>query len=164
VTRLGPAVTEFLAWKQLDGAAERTLDQYERDLSRACVLYPDKAVDELSSEDLVHVVASFPPKSQKRAGAAFASMYRWAVLWGRVVRNPMDRVPRPIQPAGRYVEVFTDAEVAALTALELRDGALMAVLLDAGLRKGEARNLWQRHCLLEQRQLVVVRAKAAKTA
>ena len=37
-TGLGPAVTDFLAWKRLDGAAEETLDTYERDLARACVL------------------------------------------------------------------------------------------------------------------------------
>jgi hypothetical protein len=34
LTRLGAAVTDFLAWKRLEGAAERTLDQYERDLAR----------------------------------------------------------------------------------------------------------------------------------
>jgi integrase/recombinase XerD len=162
LTRLGPAVTEFLAWKRLDGAAERTLDQYERDLSRACVLYPDRTIETLTSADLVHVVASFPQRSQKRARAAFASMYRWAVLWEKVDRNPLDRVPRPIQPPGRYVEVFTGAEVAALTSLDLRDAALMAVLFDAGLRKAEARHLQQRHCLLEQRQLVVVGGKGGK--
>jgi integrase len=131
-------------------------------LARACVLYPQRTLETLTSEDLVHIVASFPPKSQKRARAAFASMYRWAILWAKVDRNPMDRVPRPIQRPGRYIEVFTDAEAAALTSLELRDGALTTVLFDAGLRKGEARNLRQRHCLLERRQLVVVGGKGGK--
>jgi integrase/recombinase XerD len=162
LTRLGPAVTEFLAWKRLDGAAERTLDQYERDLSRACVLYPDRTIETLTAEDLVHVISSFPQRSQKRARAAFASMYRWGLLWGKVERNPLDRVPRPIQPPGRYVEVFTDAEVSALASLELRDAALMAVLFDAGLRKAEARHLQQRHCLLEERQLIVIGGKGGK--
>jgi integrase/recombinase XerD len=163
LTGLGAAVTDFLAWKRLDGAAERTLDQYERDLSRACVLFPEKTLETISSEDILHVVTVFPPRSQKRARAALASMFRWAILWGRIERNPMDRIPRAPQPPGRYIEVFTEAEVAALTALDdLRDRALMTVLVDAGLRKGEARNLCAGRCLLEARQLVVVGGKGGK--
>ena len=75
----------------------------------------------------------------------------------------MDRIPRAPQPPGRYVEVFTEAEVAALTSLDdLRDRALMTVLVDAGLRKGEARNLCAGRCLLEARQFVVVGGKGGK--
>jgi site-specific recombinase XerD len=163
LTRLGAAVTDFLAWKKLDGAAERTLDQYERDLARACALYPDRTLQTLTSEDILHVVTVFPPRSQKRARAALASMFRWAVLWGKVDRNPMDRIPTARQQPGRYVEVFTDAEAAALTSLpELRDRTLMAVLLDAGLREGEARHLQAGRCLLEERKLVVIQAKGGK--
>jgi integrase len=163
LTGLGPAVTDFLAWKRLDGAAERTLDTYERDLSRACALFPEKTLETVTSEDLLHVVTVFPPRSQKRARAALASFFRWALLWGRIDRNPMDRIPRPLQQPSRYVEVFTEAEVAALAGLpELRDRALMVVLLDAGLRKGEARHLRAGRCLLEQRQLVVVGGKGGK--
>jgi hypothetical protein len=44
-------------------------------------------------------------------------MFRWAILWGRVDRGSMDPIPRAPQPAGRYVEVFTDAEVETLTNL-----------------------------------------------
>jgi hypothetical protein len=36
-TRLGRDVVDFLAWKELEGAASRTLDQYERDFSRGCL-------------------------------------------------------------------------------------------------------------------------------
>jgi integrase len=163
LTGLGPAVTDFLAWKRLDGAAERTLDQYERDLARACILHPEKTLETLTSEDVLHVITVFPLRSQKRARAALASFFRWAVLWGRVDRNPMDRIPRAPQPPGRYVEVFTDAEVAALTNLdELRDRALMAVLFDAGLGKAEARHLRAGRCLLEERRLVIVGGKGGK--
>jgi integrase len=163
LTGLGAAVTDFLAWKRLDGAAEKTLDTYERDLARACVLFPEKTLETLSSEDILHVVTVFPPRSQKRARAALASMFKWAILWGRIERNPMDRIPRAPQPPGRYVEVFTDSEVAELTSLdELRDRALMAVLFDAGLRKAEARHLRAGRCLLEERQLVVVGGKGGK--
>jgi integrase/recombinase XerD len=142
LTGLGPAVNDFLAWKRLDGAAERTLDQYERDLARACVLFPERTLETLTAEDVLQVVTCFPAGSRKRVRAALASFFRWAVLWGHVERNPMDRIPRPKQPPGRYVDVFTDAEVAALLNLpDLCDRALMAVLFDVGLREAEARRL-----------------------
>jgi hypothetical protein len=35
-TPLGPDVVDYLAWKRLSRAAERTLDQYERDLRLVC--------------------------------------------------------------------------------------------------------------------------------
>jgi hypothetical protein len=100
LTGLGPAVADFLAWKKLDGAADRTLDQYERDLSRACVLFPEKSLETLSSEDILHWLLLFPPRSQKRARAAMASMFKWSILWDRVERNPMDRIPRAPQSPG----------------------------------------------------------------
>jgi site-specific recombinase XerD len=90
-------------------------------------------------------------------------MFKWAILWGKIERNPMDRIPTMRQPPGRYIEVFTKADVAILTSLsELRNRALMTVLFDAGLRKAEARHLQARRCLLEQRQLVVVGGKGGK--
>ena len=53
--------------------------------------------------------------------------------------------------------------LAALTGLDdLRDRALMTVLVGAGLRKGEARNLCAGRCLLEARQLVVVGGKGGR--
>ena len=163
LTGLGPAVTDFLAWKQADGAADRTLDTYERDLARACILYPEKTLDTFTSQDILHVVNVFPQRSQKRARAALASLYKWAILWDRVDRNPMDRIPRAPQPPGRYIEVFTDTEVAALTGLEdLRDRTLMAVMFDAGLRKGEARNLIAGRCLLDDQVIVIVGGKGGK--
>ena len=42
-TELGPDVVEYLAWKRLSRAAERTLDQYERDLRLVCFATGDEA-------------------------------------------------------------------------------------------------------------------------
>ncbi len=40
-TRLGRDVADFLAWLELGGASPRTLDQYERDLARGALMFPD---------------------------------------------------------------------------------------------------------------------------
>jgi integrase len=120
-------------------------------------------LETITSEDLLHVIGLFPLRSQKRARAALASMFKWAILWAKVDRNPDGPHPTMRQAPGRYVEVFTETEVATLTSLpELRDRALTTVLLDAGLRKAEARHLQAGRCLLEARQLVVVGGKGEK--
>jgi hypothetical protein len=63
----GPEVVDFLAWLELGGAATATLDQYERDLSRGCLMYPDRDVTTLTDTEFLQVVRSFCPSH-----AAFA--------------------------------------------------------------------------------------------
>lgn len=162
-TRLGGDVEDYLAWKRLSGASPATLDQYERDIARACVLRPHKGLAELVPEDLLHILESFRPASRRRARAALNGMFRWAEAWGKIERNPLDRMPRPLPEPQRVVEVFTDAEQALLAGLaELRDRVLMLILLDAGLRKAEARHLRLEHVDLRQRHLVVWHGKGGK--
>ena len=161
LTELGPAVTDFLAWKRLDGAAERTLDQYERDLSRACVLFPEKTLETIASEDLLHVVTVFPaPLAEARPGGA------------RLLLRDSLGANRP-KPDGSHPESATAARTlrrgvhrsgggGALESPHLRDRALMTILFDAGLRKAEARHLRGGRCLLAERQIVVVSGKGGK--
>src|SRR5215831_4185522 len=78
-TRLGPHVQQYLAWKRLGRTAARTLDQYERDLARLCLLLPDKDVDEVRVEDIMLALQMFPERSWKRARAAWNGFFRWAV-------------------------------------------------------------------------------------
>jgi integrase len=162
LTGLGAAVTDFLAWKRVNGAAERTLDQYERDLARGCLLYPERTLETVESADILQVLLLFPAPSRHRARAAWSSFFKWAYLWELIERNPIDRVPQIASEPQRYIETFRDAEVEALISLPLRDGALMAILLDAGLRRSEACNLQLRRCDLERAQLVVIEGKGAK--
>ena len=85
--------------------------------------------------------------------------------------NPFDeairRDPYPLfararreHPAWRHpgmpvVSVFTHAECKILCSLPEPDGTLMAVLLGAGLRKAEARNLMVRRVDLEHGEIQV---------
>src|SRR5262245_3382607 len=39
LTKLGPAIVDWLAWCELGGMRPRTLDQYERDLARGALMY-----------------------------------------------------------------------------------------------------------------------------
>ena len=64
-TRLGRDVVDFLAWLELGGAASRTLDQYERDLSRGALMFPNHSISEWTDAELLHVAKSFKPAERR---------------------------------------------------------------------------------------------------
>jgi integrase len=142
-TKLGGCVSDYLAWKESSGAAQRTLDQYERDLARVCLLYPELSLEEWGSTHCLHALALFPAGSQKRVRAALSDFFRWARIWQRsITENPIDFLPRMRKTPQRVVEVFSDEEERLLTTVPaLHDRVLMAILFSTGIRKSEARHL-----------------------
>jgi hypothetical protein len=106
--RLGPDVVNFLAWLELSGAAAATLDQYERYLSRASLMYSDRDATTLTDTKLLQVVRSFPPKSRRVRKAAYDSFYRWAV---KTDKNPMDLLPQIRRTPQKVIDAFTDIEI-----------------------------------------------------
>src|SRR5215471_8886300 len=77
-TRLGRSVVDFLAWKTLARRRPRTLDQYERDLARGCLMFPDKGIADISDSDMLHIAASFTEASRRTRMQAWRSFYQWA--------------------------------------------------------------------------------------
>ena len=159
-TELGPMVVEFLTWMRLGTFAERTVEQYEHDLARGCLLYPEVALKEWGDTEMLHVAASFKDKERRVRIAAWRSFFKWALKHGLVDRNPCDRLPEMKAEPQRFIDTFSDAEIDVLTALPVRDGALMTILLDGGLRKSEARNLKLLH--LRGSELVILKGKGGK--
>jgi hypothetical protein len=78
---LGRDVVDFLAWLELGGAASRTLDQYERDLSRGCLMFPSKDTTGLDDGDAVQIAKSFKP-GERRVRVAWRSFYKWGCAHG----------------------------------------------------------------------------------
>jgi site-specific recombinase XerD len=144
-TRLGRDVVDFLAWLELGGAASRTLDQYERDLSRGCLMFPSHSIEAWTDAELLHVARSFQPAERRVRVAAWRSFFKWARQTRRVSENPTETLPAIKRRPQKVYDIFTEAEIALLTGLRSPDGTLMALLIDAGLRKSEARHFRLRH-------------------
>lgn len=144
-TRLGADVVNFLAWKELGGTAPRTLDTYERALARGCLMFPNHGLEEFGDAEMLHVARAFKAGERRTRCAAWSSFFKWALKTRRTFLNPTDALPDMKQPPKRVIDIFSDEEIAILTGLPIRDGALMQLLFDAGLRKGEARNLRLMH-------------------
>jgi len=161
-TRLGRDVADFLAWMDLGGASPRTLDQYERDLARGALMFPQKGITELSDGDMLHIAKCFKPAERRVRIAAWKSFYKWGRKTRRTNFDPTEALPDLRQKRQPVIDVFSDAEIAALLDLDVVDSAPLAVLLEAGLRKAEARALTLRHCHPESGQVIVVQGKGGR--
>jgi integrase/recombinase XerD len=160
--KLARDVVDWLAWLELGDAASRTLDQYQRDLARLCLLYPNKTIGEITDGDLLHLARRFHRGERRVRMAAVRSFFKWAKQQRRIRDNPCDYLPAIKQRPQKVIDVFSEAEVDALLSLDVVDAAPLAVLFEAGLRKAEARHLKFRHCSPEAGQVVVIDGKGGR--
>jgi integrase len=164
LTALGPDVVDWLAYLDLAGRADRTRDQYERDLARGCLMYPSKAIAERTDVECLHVVSSFKPGERRTRKAAYDSFFTWARRQRRIETNPMELLPTISRKAQRWYDVFSEVEVDDLADLPVVDGALALLLLEAGLRKSEAVKLQVRRLKLDVSppEVILLAAKGDK--
>jgi site-specific recombinase XerD len=140
-TRLGRSVVDFLAWMELGGAADRTLDQYERDLSRACLMYPDIGIEDFTDDDMLHVAKQFKVGERRVRIAPYRSFFKWALRRRMIAMNPCDALPEIKRNSQKVFDLFTEAERAILCGLPSPDGPLLTLMFDAGPRKADCRHL-----------------------
>lgn len=153
---------DWLAWLELEGKAERTLDGYERDVAKMLRLFPDKQLGEFTDGDLLHLIRTWPVDSRYRRSRSLMSFFRWAYKTRRISENPMEFVPTPGRQKPQIHDVFNPAEIAALESLPSPDGQLLAVMFGSGLRKSELRELRRRDVNLSKGELHVLKGKGSK--
>jgi integrase/recombinase XerD len=143
LTALGPAVSDYLSRRAITGLAARTLDTYERDLARLCVLKPQKGPGDITTHDLEDVLATFPLPSRKRVRAALRAFFDHLNGDGVIDVDPARRLPTIRVGRQKIIDVFTEAEQSSLKERprELRDRALVTLMLNSGIRKSEALSL-----------------------
>jgi site-specific recombinase XerD len=165
-TCLGPSVRAYLSWKENEaGAAKRTLDQYERDLSRLCLRLANHDVRDVTTDELRETRDTFPKGSRKRVTAVYRDFWKWLYQEGRIDSDPMARVRYPKREPAAMPEVFTPEEEAHLIAAQslIRDRVGIALLLDSGVRASELRHLRVQDVDLRERCVIVRRGKGGKS-
>lgn len=153
---------DWLAWLEIEGKAARTLDDYERTAAVLLRMFPRKTIAEITEGDLLHVLKTFPRKSQRIRRAHLSSFTGWAYRTGLIPGNTIDRVPKPKREPRKVVPTFPDIDRAELEALPYPDGPLFKILFGTGIRKGEARRLRCRHIDLSRGTLTVYNGKGGK--
>lgn len=156
-------LADWLAHIELEGKADRTVSEYAGYLCRFLRAFPEHEVTDLTDGDISHFLRSIAsPSSRKGARAALAGWFGWLRLTRRIGENPMDFVARVRHRSPLVTDWYSDAEIAALEALPIRDGALFALLFGSGIRREEARNVQRRDINLDRRHLIVRKAKGGK--
>lgn len=156
LTAAGPAVAAFLDYKRLSRRSERTLESYEHELARLLTLHPGKELGDFTSEDLLAFLARYGPPSRPKVRSHLTELFRWALAWDHIDRDPTVKLPEIRRDPPPLVKLFTEAEQARLCSLpEIRDRALMLLLLGGGIRDGEARLAALGDVNLEERTLQV---------
>jgi len=156
-------VASWLTWLHLGGKAPGTLEQYEWTLAALLRAFPEHGPADFTEDDLAMFLLSYPAGSRGLRWVHVNQFFVWARKSRRIQANPMDLIPRPRKKHQSVPETFTDTERAAMCALPLPDGPLMRLLLQAGLRKAEARNITGKRIDFE-RGLILVKegAKGSK--
>lgn len=165
-TQLGSAVADYLSWKRNeDGAAARTIDSYERVLSQLAVTPPQPDVATLTIDHLRLVRDLRPEGSRHLVTAVYKDFCRWLYEEGRTDTNVAGRLRYPKRQPPPITDLFTDDEKSAIVAAQetIRDRVCVLLLLRAGVRKGELRQLRVRDLDLRERLIIIKRGKGGKT-
>ena len=109
-TALGPDISAFLEWGRLGGMSDRTCDQYERDLSKGALMYPDRGPRTFDDDCAIHVAGAFKSRERRVRVAAWRSFYKWGKQTRRVVTNPFDVLPTITRPQQKIPDLFTECE------------------------------------------------------
>jgi len=150
LTRLGPSIVAFLAHCELGEMKPRTLYQYEFDLARGALMFPEVSLEEWTDDQMAHVARTFKPAERKARVAAWRSFFNWAVKHRKRVDKPTDALPRMRRRPKQVFDLFTGAEVALLTGLPIIDGALLEFMFGTGARKQDCLNFQYGHWRKEQ--------------
>jgi integrase/recombinase XerD len=141
LTRLGKPLADYLAAKTVAGREDKTLRDKRAYVGAFALMWPDLELAHVEPRHVLHYLAIH----QKRLAASslrarythLNDFFNWCVAWDLMSKNPMRQLEPPRRQGKKVYDLFSDAEVELLCGLPLIDGALMTVMLDAGLRRSE---------------------------
>lgn len=164
-TQLGRSVARpYLSWKENeDGAAEATLDTYERILSVLCIWAEERGLrlETLSVDHLREVRDLFTRSQRRKVTACFKDCFRWLYEERFTDENVAGRLRYPKRERRVVTDVFTDDEKAAIVTAQddIMDRVGVLLLLRAGLRQAELRGIRVKDVNLVERYVIVRRGK-----
>ena len=165
-TQLGRSVARpYLSWKENeDGAAEATLDTYERILSVLCIWAEERGIilETLTVDHLRDVRDLFTRSQRRKVTAVFKDSCRWLYEESLTDENIAGRLRYPKRERRVIDDIFATEEKAAIVTsqTDLMDRCGVLLLLRAGLRQAELRGLQVRDVNLIEKYVLVRRENA----
>jgi site-specific recombinase XerD len=140
-------ITDFLTDLTHANRSEATVRTYATDLAQFAAFHqgPVASITVGVLRAFFRSLAHLQPASRARKQAALTSFLTWAYRHDHISANPMLKVERvkPSRPMPRGIDrAQVEAVLAAIPKTQERDRLLFRLLVETGLRIGEARQLY----------------------
>lgn len=154
-------ISTFLSSKRVEGCSERTLIYYETTI-RKMINKIEKRIDYITTEDLRDYLGKYRIKNKTNKTTIdnirriFSSFFAWLEDEDYIIKNPVRRIHKIKQ--GRVIrEVLTDESLEILRdgCEEIRDLAMVELLISTGIRVGELVNLDIDDINFQERECIV---------
>lgn len=147
MTDLNSWIENFLTDLKNANRSPHTCRAYAADLRRLATFYkgPPTAITLAILREFLETFADLKPASRARKQAALNSFFAWAYRQDLMIVNPMGKID-PVRREPPKVRALKRSDIekilAQIPAQQLRDRLLFRLLLETGLRVGEALTLY----------------------
>ena len=155
-------LNKFISSKEIEGCSNRTLNYYKDNINKMfdAVNLP---VNEITTEILRNYLADY--KSNSKAGMVtidnirrtLSSFFAWLENEDYIVKSPVRRIHK-VKTTRRVKETFTDENLEKLrdTCSNVRDLAILELLISTGMRVGEITRLNISDMNFQERSCIVL--------
>lgn len=151
----------FISAKEVEGCSDRTINYY-RDILNHLIEVLDKPVRSIQTEDIRKYLADYKEKNNcssvtiDNIRRVFSSFFSWLEDEDYIIKSPVRRIHK-IKTATIVKETFTDENIEKMRdeCTDIRNLALIELLISTGIRVGELVNLNIKDVNFEERSCIV---------
>lgn len=155
-------LNKFIVAKEIEGCSNRTLNYYKDNIIKTLDTI-NLPIDEITTEILRNYLASY--KSNSNAGMitidnirrTLSSFFAWLENEDYIVKSPVRRIHK-VKATKKVKETFTDENLEKLrdTCSNVRDLAILELLISTGMRVGELTRLNIADMNFQERSCIVL--------
>ena len=155
-------LNKFIAAKEIEGCSNRTLNYYKDNITKMLDTI-NLPIDEITTEILRNYLASY--KSNSNVGMVtidnirrtLSSFFAWLENEDYIVKSPVRRIHK-VKATKKVKETFTDENLEKLrdTCSNVRDLAILELLISTGMRVGELTRLNIADMNFQERSCIVL--------
>lgn len=155
-------LNQFLSAKEIEGCSNRTL-KYYKDTINKMMNSINKLVNEITTEDLRDYLSNYKENSNistvtiDNTRRVMSSFFTWLENEDYIVKSPVRRIHK-VKVAKKVKETLTDENLEKLrdTCSNIRDLAMLELLISTGMRVGELTRLNISDLNLQDRSCIVL--------
>ena len=155
-------LNQFLSAKEIEGCSNRTL-KYYKDTINKIIININKPIDEITTVILRNYLSQYKEKSSvstvsiDNVRRVMSSFFTWLENEDYITKSPVRRIHK-VKIAKKVKETFTDENLENLrnNCKNIRDLAILEVLISTGMRVGELVKLNRSDINFNERSCIVL--------